>query len=215
MKENSILSIISYQFNYLNKHRKELLISWILIILFIVLSAIFTYRKVDNDPHIINDLWSSASGNMTTIIHGHVFLDTLFTNVLLSIVIICISLIPIPYLYILPTLTSFSLIGKLIGVLNYEHGTIKTIKMVILSIVPHGIFEITAIIITLIIAKKINEYVLNVVKTIFKKDYIIPKDNLSVIKKALGDFYKIVLPFLVVAAGIETFIVPLLFKMFI
>lgn len=216
MKKNNIISLTFLDLKkYFKEHKTEVVVLWILLLLFVFLVAIYTFYKVDHNPNILNDVWNSSGKRMNTIVHGSIFGDILFSNMLLSVVIICISLIPIPYLYCFPTIISLISLGQLVGILDYEHGTIKTIKYLITLILPHGIFEITAIVFTLIIAKSINKYSRQIITLLLNHDILLLKKIPCFIKKEFIYFLIIVFPLLISAAFIEAFIVPVLFKIFL
>lgn len=206
-------SIFCKYSKFLNIYKKELLLSWVAVVLVMVCSAISMVYRVHSKHINVNRVWDSMGSHMTTIIQGHVFIDTLMTNVLISIIILCISCLPVPFLYILPVVPTFLSIGQLLGLVFYKYGLIKTIKLVVLTVMPHGIIEITAIIVTLIVAKEINKHSICMIKDVLRKRPVNFNYNFTVLTHSLTNFISITLPLLFVASLIETFVVPILFKL--
>lgn len=114
----------------------------------------------------------------------------------------------IPFLY-LPFLSS-ALNGMIIGVVlkfSAFQGQ-SPVKTFVIGILPHGIFELTAIFLSLSIGVSLSH---TLTRGILKKPTPTIEDFL---KAAIRTYITVIIPLLAVAAGIETFIVPRLIQIF-
>ena len=122
-----------------------------------------------------------------------------------------LSLIPIQFLYVINIIITVSLLGVLFGVVlqgNFEKGF-----GIIISSIPHYIFEIFAYCLLAAILFELNQVIRVKIRNIFKKD----KVGISLIKKFLETIkiYAIfVLPIIIAAAFLETYIADIILNLF-
>lgn len=124
-----------------------------------------------------------------------------------------LSLIPVQFLYLINIIITVILPGVLFGValqVNVKEGF-----GMILSSIPHYVFEIFAFCLLAAILFELNQVIRAKIKNIFKKGKV--KVRISFIKKFLETvkIYTIfVLPLIVVAAFLETYLADILFNLF-
>jgi len=122
-----------------------------------------------------------------------------------------LALIPIQFLYFINIITTVSLPGVLFGVaLQVDFG--KGFGIIISSI-PHYVFEVFALCLLAAILFELNLVVRVKIRNIFKKN----KDQMSLVKKFLATVktYAIfVLPIIIAAAFLETYIADIIFDLF-
>lgn len=122
-----------------------------------------------------------------------------------------LALIPIQFLYVVNIISTVSLPGILFGIAlqaDYKKGF-----EIIVSTIPHYIFEIFAFCLLAAVLFELNQVVRVKIRNIFKKD----KEGISFIKKFLETIrtYAIfVLPIIIVAAFVETYIADIIFNLF-
>lgn len=122
-----------------------------------------------------------------------------------------LALIPIQFLYVVNIVSTVSLPGILFGVglqADFKKGF-----EIIISTTPHYIFEIFALCLLAAVLFELNQVVRAKIKNIFKKD----KEGISFIKKSLETikiYTIIVLPIIIVAAFLETYIADIIFNLF-
>ena len=110
-------------------------------------------------------------------------------------------------LFCLPSLISVSMNFMLIGVTLRLFGPEKGPLYFIVSLLPHGIFEIPAIILSLVLS--FHTAGLFIRKFILAEDIILSSE----LKSTALIFIKVVIPLLLVAALVETSVTPLLMRL--
>lgn len=139
----------------------------------------------------------------------HLFWFILKNNLLVIGIIMVVGFIPIivlPLFYSLTTIVSLATVLAVVQVAGES-----PLKILAITILPHGIVEITA----MILSSSIGVYLsLRIFEKIFsKKRHEIR--ILAVIWQAVRSFLLVVVPLVIIAAFIEGFITPLIAKAFI
>lgn len=135
---------------------------------------------------------------------GQISAILLFKNNVIACLIMFLSGI-VPFLF-LPLFSIFlngSVIGAVFKMTALAGGNV--LDLFIRGILPHGIFEIPALILGASFGLKLC---ITVIRKIIGKD----AEVLSTIKELIKKFVTIVVPLLLVAAGVEAFVTPLLLK---
>jgi uncharacterized membrane protein SpoIIM required for sporulation len=122
-----------------------------------------------------------------------------------------LALIPIQFLYVINIILTVSLPGVAFGLalqVNFRKGF-----DIIISSIPHFIFEVFALCLLAAVLFELNQVVRVKIRNLFKKD----KEGISFIKKFLETIrtYAIfVLPIIIAAAFLETYIADIIFNLF-
>jgi uncharacterized membrane protein SpoIIM required for sporulation len=122
-----------------------------------------------------------------------------------------LALIPIQFLYVINIILTASLPGVAFGLalqVNFRKGF-----DIIISSIPHFIFEVFALCLLAAVLFELNQVVRVKIRNLFKND----KEEISFIKKFLETIrtYAIfVLPIIIAAAFLETYIADIIFNLF-
>ncbi|MED4531379.1 stage II sporulation protein M [Metabacillus fastidiosus] len=122
-----------------------------------------------------------------------------------------LALIPIQFLYVINVILTVSLPGILFGIVL--RADLNTGLGIIISAVPHYIFEVLAFCLFAAILFELNKAIRIKVKSIFKKE----KLGISLNKKILETikiYVVLTLPIIIVAAFLETYIADIIFDLF-
>lgn len=121
-------------------------------------------------------------------------------NLVAAAVAVFTGLIPFLYLPVISTLLNGFLIGAIMRVASSGMGA--AVKLFLVGIVPHGIFELTALIFAMGIGITLCH---NISKAILRKEHQ-PIGRL--IQSAVYLYVTVIVPMLIAAAFIETYITP-------
>ncbi|MET3574523.1 stage II sporulation protein M [Bhargavaea ullalensis] len=120
-----------------------------------------------------------------------------------------LALIPIPFLFLLNLISTVALPGILFGVaLHIEEG-----YGLIFATLPHYLFEVFAYCLFAAVLYSLNQNMRMQIKTIFKRE----KTEVPLFESILDtakSFVVLVLPLIIVAAFLETYIADLIFDLF-
>lgn len=191
------------------KYTKTMLLLWLSILIYVVLFSVYTYYKVRSNPSEINVIKEYLNLKIGMGVTRIDFLNIIIMNIISTSSIVLFSIIPIPYLYALPAIATFSSVGQIVGCVTYEKGIYVGLKLAITGILPHGVLETTAYIMVLILAKNINDMSIGTLNHIWKRHHLKYKVIGSALYHSLELFFM-----LVVAAFIESFITPIIMKIF-
>ncbi|MEM4425530.1 MAG: stage II sporulation protein M [Candidatus Nezhaarchaeales archaeon] len=108
-------------------------------------------------------------------------------------------------LFAIPTVFFALINGVILGALGFFVAEEKGVLFLLTGLLPHGIFEIPALLISCALGIGIG---MSVVRRIRRKDVSIGSVVISCIKA----YFKIVMPLLVLAAFIEIYVTPLLLQ---
>jgi stage II sporulation protein M len=139
------------------------------------------------------------------ILSWNIFVNNTFVGFLL--IFFCITIF-IPAIIIF---TNGLLIGAFLNIMHsisYVKGT-SFFEPMLASLIPHGILELPAIILTAAIATNMG------IKLFFRNHYQPQQSIKSFYKKSIIHFIVIIIPTLFVAAAIETFVTPVVANVFI
>lgn len=124
---------------------------------------------------------------------------------------VVLALIPIQFLYLINVISTAILPGILFGVVMQVDFR-KSIE-IIASSIPHYFVEIFAFCLFAAVLFELNRVIRVKIRSVFKKD----KDGISLVKKTLGImriYMVLILPMIIVAAFLETYIADMIFRLF-
>jgi hypothetical protein len=122
-----------------------------------------------------------------------------------------LALIPIQFLYLLNIISTVALPGIFFGI-ALQVGFKKGLGIII-SATPHYVFEVFAFCLFAAVLFKLNQIVRGKIKGIFKKD----ETGASLVKNILGSlkiYVVLILPIIIIAAFLETYIADIIFNLF-
>lgn len=122
-----------------------------------------------------------------------------------------LALLPIQFLYVVNIIVTVSLLGIVFGVV-LQADIVEGFGLVIASI-PHSVVEVFAFCLFAAVLLKLNRVIRAKIRNIFKKE----KEGISLIKKILETlkvYIILVLPLIIVAAFLETYIPDMIFSLF-
>lgn len=141
--------------------------------------------------------------------HESQFMSTFSNNIWIGAVIIICGLIPIFGIPVLYALLSFAAVGIIAGYgMIMEYDVLKTI---LVSFVPHAIFEIIPILYSVAIGMYVNRNIMS--KLFFKRRTSEPLRKMVV--QSLVGYLIVVIPVFFVAALIESFVTTHLIEVFL
>lgn len=132
-----------------------------------------------------------------------IFCNNAFIMPLTSLII---ALIPIPYLYLIPAISTIFSLSMAIGIqfaYKFNEGTV-----LLLGILPHGLLEIYIMSILLSLLFALNKYIRNSLVNLFKKNKKYLPKFLNVITSICKCYLLVMLPLTFICALIEIFITP-------
>lgn len=176
--------------------RKEIIASLVVFILGMIL--LFLYIK----PEAANEMIKNFFEGKTDILapDGRVTaLGLLKNNVTASLVMFISGIVPFIFLPLIGIFLNGAIIGSLFK-LFYSNG-INVVALCIRGILPHGIFEIPALVISAAMGAKLC---MTVIKKIRRKDVSV----VETLKELGTKFITIVVPLLIVAAFVEAYVTP-------
>ncbi|KFZ41305.1 MULTISPECIES: stage II sporulation protein M [Thermoactinomyces] len=122
-----------------------------------------------------------------------------------------LALVPIQYLYLVNIISTNSLLGVVFGIalqVDFNKGC-----ELIISSIPHSIFEISAYCLLAGVLFELNQVIRTKIINMFKKD----KEGDSIIKKilkVLRTYIAFVLPLIIIAALLETYVADIILNLF-
>ncbi|MCG1100987.1 stage II sporulation protein M [Staphylococcus epidermidis] len=174
------------------------------IILSVLIGIIFFIIGVN-----INDFSDYPNLNLNNKVNNSlnglikIFCNNAFIMPLTSLII---ALIPIPYLYMIPTISTIFSLCMAIGIqfaYKFNEGTV-----ILLGILPHGLLEIYIMSILLSLLFVLNKYIRNSLVNLFKKNKTYLPKFFNVITSTCKYYLIVILPLTFICALIEVFITP-------
>ncbi|MEB7692146.1 stage II sporulation protein M [Staphylococcus epidermidis] len=174
------------------------------IILSVLIGIIFFIKGVN-----INDFSDYPNLNLNNKVNNSlnglikIFCNNAFIMPLTSLII---ALIPIPYLYMIPTISTIFSLTMAIGIqfaYKFNEGTV-----ILLGILPHGLLEIYIMSILLSLLFVLNKYIINSLVNLFKKNKTYLPKSFNVITSTCKYYLIVILPLTFICALIEVFITP-------
>lgn len=187
--------------------KKHILKSSIIIgVIFIIsiLSSFLMFRQNQNVASKIVNEFSSITSSLENL-KGLSLSKAIFLNNLRACVLtVLMGFIPFVYLVFMVLFPNASLMGAVFSVAKIE----KLGKMILFGILPHGIFELPALFISMALSVYLCTFI---TKKIFKKE---DKKFMYALKEVFLTFLIIVLPLLILAGIIEGVVTPILLTKF-
>ncbi|HDG5482208.1 TPA: stage II sporulation protein M [Staphylococcus aureus] len=174
------------------------------IILSVLIGVIFFIIGVN-----INDFSDYPNLNLNNKVNNSlnglidIFCNNAFIMPLTSLII---AIIPIPYLYMIPTISAIFSLSMAIGIQFAYRFNEDTVML--LGILPHGLLEIYIMSILLSLLFVLNKYIRNSLVNLFKKNKVYLPKFLNVITSICKCYLIVILPLTFICALIEVFITP-------
>ncbi|WP_434291816.1 stage II sporulation protein M [Clostridium botulinum] len=188
----------SFNFEDFKIFNKKLLNNFIVMLVLFFFIVIVTELMFKYNPSYVNNIIKNLSNTMK--INDNVkkeFIDIFFNNVKVSIVSIIIGVIPYIYLSFITPIVNAWVIGLVLA--NAKIMKQNVLLTLLLGILPHGVFEITAF----LYASSIGVYLTKNISNYTDNKYEFLK---KVVPNILIAFLFIIIPLLFVSTFIEVFI---------
>lgn len=190
-------------FVFFNENLRRLtLITALLFVIVTAVSAIYLQSHPDIIQQLIQEFMSSASANGIITESGDLSSAALITNNLRACLMsISLGIIPFIFLPLIILLANAALIGAMIGL---YHMTGLSMGTLVIGILPHGIFEIPALILSMTLGIYLCKEL--TMKIIGKRKGVLIGD---VFVKVVRCFLCIIVPLIFIAGFVEAYITPL------
>ncbi|MBA1392477.1 stage II sporulation protein M [Bombilactobacillus bombi] len=176
---------------------------WVAFIVISIVFGVLTLSLARNYPHAIHQIMQSLKNIMpSSTTSTQMFWGILGNNERAALIIMLLSLVPLPGFYWLTFgVTSIS-VGFVLGVSAITGGMKSAVLAFIVGILPHGIFEMSALLLAVALSAQLNRAWR---QFLFQRR---PATNSLQVRKVLGQYILLVVPLIAVAAVIESFITP-------
>lgn len=187
---------------FLGKYKRTLLVIT-LILLGTGFLGYYEYESAVGYRETFDNLINNSFGDILENEGFGLFKAILFNNIKASVMCVVLGIIP----FIMVPAFTIASNGLISGVVISSASLLSGVSpwsLIAFGILPHGIFELPALIISATLGVVLCS---TVTKSIFRR----PHENLSVLLDETARVYVlVVLPLLLIAAGIETYITPML-----
>lgn len=187
--------------SFIKRANKFMIFNLILSVLIGIIFFIIGMRINDFSDYPNLNLNNKVDNSLNGLIE--IFCNNAFIMPLTSLII---ALIPIPYLYLIPAISTIFSLSMAIGIqfaYKFNEGTV-----LLLGILPHGLLEIYIISILLSLLFALNKYIRNSLVNLFKKNKTYLPKFLNVITSICKCYLLVMLPLTFICALIEVFITP-------
>jgi stage II sporulation protein M len=204
------MSWVIEEYKRFRKDYVKLFTFYYFIAITILILAFFFYKSDHNVVTAFHNEYMANSKDMglyTTTGNGSwneallLFL-TNFYNCLLILISGLIPVLVLPFLALYVNMVNTSMLL----IFLQSHTGINPVRLFVYGMLPHGIFEISAIILSIVLGTKLSW---NVLLKITRKGGEIKKR----IKQSMLTYLRVIMPLLMIAALIESFITPYFLKM--
>ncbi|MCM3508661.1 stage II sporulation protein M [Staphylococcus capitis] len=185
--------------SYIKRANKFMIFNIILSVLIGIIFFIIGMNINDFSDYPNLNLNNKVDNSLNGLIE--IFCNNAFIMPLTSLII---ALIPIPYLYMIPTISTIFSLSMAIGIqfaYKFNEGTV-----LLLGVLPHGLLEIYIISILLSLLFVLNKYIRNSLVNLFKKNKSYLPKFLNVITSICKCYLIVILPLTFICALIEVFI---------
>lgn len=188
--------------------QKYLKFGWLSFIAIIVIFTILTVQLQHHYPNLVQRLLVELRQMLPPSSNSfQLFGVILLNNEKAALMILLLALIPIPGIYWLTFLITSISVGFVLG-LTVKHGSwLLAVKAFVLGILPHGILEMSALLIAISLAAQLNQH---------WRQFLFSKKNFSYfnnsVKSIILQYVIFVVPLIALAAIIESFITPIFIK---
>lgn len=187
--------------SFIKKANKFMIFNIILSVLLGIIFFIIGMNINDFSDYPNLNLNNKVDNSLNGLIE--IFCNNAFIMPLTSLII---ALIPIPYLYLIPAISTIFSLSMAIGIqfaYKFNEGTV-----LLLGILPHGLLEIYIMSILLSLLFALNKYIRNSLVNLFKKNKTYLPKFLNVITSICKGYLLVMLPLTLICALIEVFITP-------
>lgn len=133
----------------------------------------------------------------------------IFNNVLLSLIMVLIGLVPILVLPLFTTVMTFFAVGLVTAIFEQKIG--KGFELLFFGILPHGLLELVAFVISSSIGIRLSYFVLKKLIMIKRKEVKLK----TIVALSMKSYLAVVVPMMVVASILECFVSPYILKFFV
>lgn len=204
---------------FLTDLKKPTFIYSIILIAIILLSYLIC-KRIGFDPEkLFSDL--DYGSPIDKIDQGEpstfdVFIALFKNNIMVTLQILLLALIPIPFVYTLSILVNGIMIGGIFYIyqaIQVAHGEGDALYLIILKdFLPHAVIELLGFVIATAIAYRINQWLIRNIINLFRKQNkrYTRYTFTQLVRYTVVSFVLIILPFIIIAALIEAYITPLI-----
>ncbi|KRK13177.1 membrane protein [Lacticaseibacillus zeae DSM 20178 = KCTC 3804] len=199
---------------HLNVIGHYLLIGWLIFIVMTILVGLLSYIVMKSNPHFVRGLMSGLSAKFPGATDNwHAFWAILLNNERVTFTMMLVGMIPIPFLYWISYVVTCASVGLVLGIYAAKLGISGAFGAFVLGILPHGIFEMSAMIVAVALAAQVNKALRQSIKRFFANPHY-EKSPLDA-KSIAVQYVAIVVPVIAFAAIIEGFITPVLLRLIV
>src|SRR5690625_429069 len=188
-----------------------------MILILTIFITYFICLRIGFDPIVLlDDLGVGSVTNQENLGAFEMFTAFFANNIQVPLQILLLSLIPIPFIYTLVLLVNGIMIGGVFYIyqaVQLTHGEGDALYLIILKeFLPHAIIELLGFIIATAIAFRVNQWIIRNIINFFRQQTKLP--IYCTLKQLL--FYSvltftfIILPLILLAAIIESYITPII-----
>lgn len=170
-------------------------------------SAIYFSINMDSAESMVSS-YAAGVEEMMTEEGTPSFFGVVFNNLFACAVTIGFGIVPFIFLPILSLISNATLIGALIG-LGSATGTLSPLKMIFIGLLPHGLFELPAIFLSMAMGIYLCQTLTRKILRRSKEEKL-----MDVINGLAKTFVLVVIPLLIVASAVESTITPMLINQF-
>ncbi len=201
---------------FLKDLRKPTIIFSMTLILTIIITY-FICLRIGFDPKVLlDDLGVGSVTNQENPGAFEMFAAFFTNNIQVPLQILLLSLIPIPFIYTLVLLVNGIMIGGVFYIyqaVQLTHGEGDALYLIILKdFLPHAIIELLGFIIATAIAFRVNQWIIRNIINLFRQQTKLPiyYPLKQLLFYSVLTFTFIILPLILLAAIIESYITPVL-----
>ncbi|MBG1273404.1 stage II sporulation protein M [Lactobacillus paracasei subsp. paracasei] len=202
---------LGYNLNVIGHY---LLIGWLIFFGVTIFVGLVTYLVMGANPNFVRGIFTGLSGKFANT-HDSLsaFWAILVNNERVAFGLMIIGMIPITFLYWISYYLTCASVGLVLGIYAAKLGIGGALAAFVLGILPHGILEMSALIIGVALAAQVNKALRQSIKRFFADPYY-RKSSLDVKAIAL-QYVCIIIPMIAVAALIEGFVTPALLRLLV
>jgi len=201
---------------FLKGLRKPTIIFSMILIFTIVITYIICLRIGFDPEALLDDLGVGSVTNQKNPGAFELFTAFFINKIQVPLQILLLSLIPIPFIYTLVLLVNGIMIGAVFYIyqaVQLIHGEGDALYLIILKdFLPHAVIELLGFIIATAIAYRVNQWIMRNIINLFRQQTKLP--IYYTLKQLLYysalTFAFIILPLILLAAMIESYITPII-----
>lgn len=156
---------LGYNLNVIGHY---LLIGWLIFFGVTIFVGLVTYLVMGANPNFVRGIFTGLSGKFANT-HDSLsaFWAILVNNERVAFGLMIIGMIPIPFLYWISYYLTCASVGLVLGIYAAKLGIGGALAAFVLGILPHGILEMSALIIGVALAAQVNKALRQSIKRFF------------------------------------------------